>query len=412
MKKVALLHYAYPPKIGGVERMMSEQASILAGIGYDVLVLCGTGKDETLGVRVVEIPELQAIRRFDLELQQKIVEQGIVDQDFYTLAATIEKKLETALLDREVLIVHNMLTLIHNLPFVYAFKEYIKKNPHKKVIVWTHDQTFVDNGRVVMEKKGVNLSTEIQKLFLDPLLQATYVVISETFKKLLQQVMQINDLQIKVIPNGINMRKFLEIDEAIWAFIQQKQLLIAYPLILSPVNILERKNLDYCLHVVSELKRNFPLIKYIISGVQSEHRNTGGYLEKLKQQIIDLGLQNVVIFLGDQIGRGLTDAELHDLYDISDIVLYFSTQENFGLPILEAALTKTSIWVSDLEVFHEVGGSSLTYIDTKSHTPSQTGVKLTNFINSNDSIQMQYTARNKYSLEEIIKNQLVPLINN
>ena len=121
MKKIALLHYAYPPNIGGVEMLLSEQADILSKTGYDILVLTGSGKSENPKIKLIEALVLQSILKINPQLQQRIVEQGIADEDFRKLATEIEKLLDDILSDREIIIVHNMLTLVHNLPFIQAF---------------------------------------------------------------------------------------------------------------------------------------------------------------------------------------------------------------------------------------------------------------------------------------------------
>ena len=42
-KRIALLHYTYPPVIGGVEFVMEGQANILTDMGYKVRVITASG---------------------------------------------------------------------------------------------------------------------------------------------------------------------------------------------------------------------------------------------------------------------------------------------------------------------------------------------------------------------------------
>src|SRR3989339_310563 len=79
--------------------------------------------------------------------------------------------------------------------------------------------------------------------------------ISESFREPFIQLMGLHDGETVVIPNGIDINHFLEIDDLIWGIIDKYQLLKKFPLILSPVNILERKNIDYCLDIIHELKK-------------------------------------------------------------------------------------------------------------------------------------------------------------
>lgn len=410
MKKIALLHYAYPPNVGGVEIILREHAKILSETNFQVTIITGDGVEKNLKINFIKIPEIQSILKFNPPLYEKIVEKGIIDDDFYSLADTIKNKLESYLDQQDVIIIHNMLTLVHNLPFVYFIKQYIEKNPNKKLIVWTHDQTYIDGENILKEKPGVNLNQEQKDLLLKPINKAVYVVISETFNDLLVKVMDLSKNQTVVIPDGINLQKFLEIDDSIWNVVQEKQLLSSYPLVLSPVNIIFRKNLEYCIDAIFFLKKYFPDIKYIISGQVSNHRKNQGYFEKLLAQINKLNLKDNIVFLKDSFKRSLENSEVHDLYDLSDLMLFFSKGENFGLPLLEAALTSTPAFVSNLKVFKEIGENNLYNVDTESQTPEQTAEIIKTFLETDKVTKLKKTARQKYSLETIIKNQLIPLL--
>ena len=302
-----------------------------------------------------------------------------------------------------------MLTLIHNLPFISFLKDYFKNNPSKKLIVWAHDQTYIDGENILPEKPGVNLNPEEKDLLLKPFDNAIYVAISETFKELLTKVMDLSKNQTIIIPDGVDLRKFLEIDDSIWQVFHEKQLLAGFPLVLSPVNIIFRKNLEYCLDIIFHLKKQYPDIKYIISGQVSNHRKNQGYYETLIKKIEQLDLKTNIIFLKDHFDRSLENSEVHDLYDLSDLVFFFSKGENFGLPLIESALTNTPAFVSGLKVFKEIGGNNLFSIDVENQSAEQLATFIKNFIESDKIIQLKKTVRQKYNLETIIKERLIPL---
>lgn len=409
MKKIALLHYAYPPNIGGVEILLSEQALILAEHGYDVCVVTGEGRETDRRIKIHQIKELQSILRFNPNLQKKIVEEGILDREFDDLAAIIKSRLDEVLADCNIIIVHNMLTLIHNLPFIKAFKEYVRSNPGKKIIVWVHDQTFIDGEKILDRKDGVNLSSGLKALLKEPLARATYVVISETFKELLIQVMDLSKNRVELIPNGINIKRFMEIDDSIWNICKTKKLLSKFPLILAPVNLLPRKNLEYGLEIASFLKKSYPDLCLIISGKASVHRETDSYLSLLKKNVRELELANNVVFLADYFDRSLVESELHDLYDLADLVFYFSKSENFGLPILESYLAKTPAFISSLPVFHEIEEKDLNFIDIASTKPETSASLIQRYLETDRTILMNKLVRQKYNLEIIIETRLLPL---
>ena len=202
--------------------------------------------------------------------------------------------------------------------------------------------------------------------------------------------------------------KFLKCQLISW--LSGYNLIKKFPLILSPVNILERKNIDYCLDIIRELKKTYPQICYIVTGKPSSHRSTLEYYENLKKKIENLGIKDNVMFFNDFLNRALMRSEIHDLYQIADMVFFLSKSENFGLPLLEAALTKTAILVSDLKVFREVGGEFIKYIDYRAVSPEKAAELVKNFIEQSLRVKLNYRSRSQYDLKTILKEKFIPLI--
>lgn len=410
MKKIALLHYAYPPNIGGVERVMSDHAGILADLAYDVLILTGSGSEKNEKIKLVEIEQLQSILNFAPVLQKKILDEGIIDDEFYDLSRDIKKKLEIHLKDRDIIIVHNMLTVYRNLAFIHAFWEYAKNHPDKKIIVWVHDHKYISY-KNIYDREHIAKSDLEKKLLTNclPHDNCKYVVVSETFKKSLLSIMKLEDNQLIVIPNGVSIKRFLEIDDVIWELIQEYDLFSAYPVLLSPVNIIERKNIEYSIHVVAELKKIYPDIRLLISGRTSFHRKTAKYLQFLTELIQKFKLAKNIIFLKDTIDRSLNETELHDLYQISDGVLFFSKSENFGIPLLEAALSKIPIFTSRLEVFHEIADGLIHEYDVSQTLPEVVAGQIHKYLTSTKISMQAKHARQNFHLKTIVTKKLLPL---
>ena len=72
MKKIAILHFAYSPNIGGVERLVEDQANILERLGFEVKIITGNGKRNNEKIEVVNIPEFQSVMNFNPTLQNKM----------------------------------------------------------------------------------------------------------------------------------------------------------------------------------------------------------------------------------------------------------------------------------------------------------------------------------------------------
>ncbi len=408
MKNIALLHYAYSPAIGGVELVLNEHAKILTEMGYNLTVLTGSGAENNNEIQLTQIPEFQSIVNFNPALQEKI-NNGVLDSEFETLSKTISDKLEELLKNQDTIIVHNMASVSRNLAFMDAFYNYAQNHSDKNIIIYVHDHMCIGEGTIKNIDEVAKSPLE-KKLLTAAYPNCTYMTISNTVKKLLAQVIGVDAENIHVIPNGINIKDFLEIDDSIWEYLKGNYLPDKFPVILSPVNILERKNLIYTIDVVAELKKAFPNIYHIITGAPSKHRGTEVYFTELKRHTEELGIQDNTIFMADKWGAALKQSELHDLYSLSDLVFYFSKSENFGLPILEAGLNRNPIFTSNLEVFHEIQGEFGRYFDIEAASPSQIAEEIKTFLQTDKTVLLQYKIRTEYSLRKLMQNHLVPLL--
>ena len=146
----------------------------------------------------------------------------------------------------------------------------------------------------------------------------------------------------------------------------------------------------------------------MISGKASQHRDTQTYFEKIIQLVDKLDLNNNVLFLSNKFQRSLVNSELHDLYDLSDAVFYFSKSENFGIPILEAGATKTPIFTSDIDIFREIGRENIFHLDT--NDLENTSRLIFDFFENNKACQLFKDVKINYNLETIVKERLIPLL--
>jgi len=411
MKKIALMHYAYPPNFGGVENLLREHALVLAGLGYGVKILTGSGEEKDKRIEIVEDPKLGAIRVFNPEMQDKIEEKGEFMEGFDDLSKDIEGILERELADCDVIIVHNVITLIHNLALNKELRNYFKKNPSKKVILWTHDSKYITEERVKPNLPDIYHTDEVNNLLAGPIESAQYVVISEVFRDLVMKVMDLDPNQVTVIPGGVDLKSFVGASDKLWSWLMSKNILDKFPIFFSPSNILERKNLEYDIDIFSEVKKTHPDAFYIISGKTSAHRNTSEYRSKLGQQIDRLGLKDSVYFLAEELNSPLEHDDIKALYRLSDGILYLTKSENFGIPIIESAIFKTHIFTSNLHVFKEIAGErGIEYIDYKSISPEEASKRVLSNIDQSDYIKLTSDVRRKYNLQSLLEENLIPLI--
>lgn len=134
---------------------------------------------------------------------------------------------------------------------------------------------------------------------------------------------------IKIVYPGVN-ESFKNIDENKKLEITKKYNLEGKKIILTVGRVIKRKNHEFIIKAVNELKNEFENLIYLIVG-------TGDNLEYLKNSTQD---NKNIIFLGD-----VNDEELPYIYSICDIFTMISHEikndtEGFGIVYLEAALFK------------------------------------------------------------------------
>jgi phosphatidyl-myo-inositol dimannoside synthase len=133
--------------------------------------------------------------------------------------------------------------------------------------------------------------------------------------------------RIKILYPGVN-ENFKNIDENKKLEIVKKYNLEGKKIILTVGRVIKRKNHEFIIKAIDELKNEFSNLTYLIAG-------TGDNLEHLKNLATD---NKNIIFLGD-----VSDEELPYFYSICDIFTMISHEtkedtEGFGIVYLEAAL--------------------------------------------------------------------------
>lgn len=270
--RVALLHYSKPPTIGGVERVIEEQASALRACGHDVEVLTRAAwRDEAW----------------------------------------------------DAVIVHNVFTMPFDLAWTNELIDLTESRPDIRWINWVHDVRW--SGRVP---------------------HAIHVAVSEHRKG---EYARVTRDPIHVIPNGVDSAKVLGLTERV----RQLHLEGTGLVLLQPTRFVRRKNIELGLRVLAELPAD---TFYLVTAAPDPHQKDGvKYFRELKRLAKELGVAQRVLFLGeDKRGGVLSDDDVRSLYQMADVLLFPSTQEGYGLPLIEAALHGVPVFCSDIPAHREV----------------------------------------------------------
>ncbi|HSN60587.1 MAG TPA: glycosyltransferase family 1 protein, partial [Ferruginibacter sp.] len=126
-------------------------------------------------------------------------------------------------------------------------------------------------------------------------------------------------------------------------------------------SIIERKNLLTICKAVNHLKSKLTIPLVVIGG-------GGKYKKQVKEYISSNGLENQIIFLSEneetKQNEGFkSSAHFPAIYQMAEAMIYPSTFEGFGIPILEALFSKVPVITSNVSCMPEAGGDAALYID-------------------------------------------------
>jgi glycosyltransferase involved in cell wall biosynthesis len=333
--RLAILHYTASPVVGGVETVINGQAKQLRGAGYDVRVVAGRGSGTI-------VPEMDSCH---VEVK-RCLQFGRTDEMAqaarHRLQRRLDEELRAVLADRDVVIVHNVMTMSFNPALTEAIDQLTQP-----VIAWTHDLDFGDRAPDAFRRDDM-----------------TYVAISRTRQRELAQALGVPPERVCYVPNGVGRFDLSAIGQQTLELLQGAGITDADPLLLVPQRVTPRKRIELVIDAAHELAQDFPRLGIVITGPPDPHQPwVAEYADGLLERRRRLGLDAVVRFLFESSAEGdeypVGPAEVADLYRISDVALMPSDSEGFGLPILETAMSRLPLVCSDIPVLREIGGHSL-----------------------------------------------------
>jgi len=400
--KIALMHYAVPPVIGGVESTIYHHTRLLNQEGYALSIIAGRGKAFYPDVSFHHIPEVDSLHQEVLKVTS-FLSNGEISALFYYLRDHLTDQLRSLLMDTDICIVHNALTLHKNLPLTAALHS-LADEGITKFVAWCHDFAWQDILYIKDMHKGYPWD-----LLRTPWKGVHYVTVSTYQKERLSVLINLPEDHIKVINPGIEITDFLKLASDTCHLIQMLDLFSADPLILLPARITRRKNIEFAIQVVAELSNKNPCAALLVTGPPGPHNPANmAYLESLQILRKTLNVVTHVHFLYECCDE-VTDNMVADLYRISDLLLFPSRREGFGIPIIEAGAARLPIFSADIQPMNETGYGLANFFDPND-TPASVADAICAYLATDRAYQFRKRVLHQYTWESILKNHLVPLI--
>ncbi|HEY4026336.1 MAG TPA: glycosyltransferase family 4 protein [Candidatus Dormibacteraeota bacterium] len=339
---LALIHYTASPITGGVESIVAVHARLLRQAGHDVLVVAGRGDAAVVPEVDSRHPEVEAVAR-------RLAKGDPATPDFESLRGRLVERLRPLLAGRDVVIAHNVLTMPFNLPLAAALTDL-----GRPLVAWTHDVAWVNPRYADYRRPGWPWS-----MLRESQPGVRYVAISRLRQGEIAELMGMPLAAVTVVPNGVDPAAFWGLGPRALDLVHRAGLEGADPLVLVPVRITRRKRLELALDTAVCLRGTHPGLRLVVSGPLGPHSaDNVAYAEELRMQRARLDLDGVVIFLHEFAGpdgeHPVDDRTIAELYRMADLVLLPSESEGFGLPVLEAGLSRAPLVCADIPVLREV----------------------------------------------------------
>ncbi len=401
--KIVLLHYSAPPVVGGVETVLGHQSRLMAEAGHQVRIVAGRGEQLDDQVKFVPLPFADS-QHPDVFLLQKELNQGRVPPDFTAMVDQLFESLDQIVADGEVLIAHNVCSLNKNLALTAALRK-LADRPCR-LVLWHHDLAWTTP----------RYRDQLHDGFPWDLLRTAWpdtvqVTVSEFRRRELAKLFGISEAHIRVIPNGLDTARFFKLENLTEQFVQRLNLLKAWPLLLLPVRITSRKNLELALRVLGSLREKFPQAMLLVTGPLGPHNPANkDYFSKLLKLREELNLEGSAHFLAEHTSEFLPDDVISDFYRLADLLFLPSSEEGFGIPVLEAGLGALPVFCADIPPLREVGGGFATYFSLAAE-PGAIADLITDHLASSSVLGLRERVRAGYTWDQIYQKHIEPLLN-
>lgn len=401
---IAILHYSVPPVVGGVESVIAHHARLISKNGHSVRLIAARGDALNEQTPLVKIPLADSRHERVIEVKAEL-DQGKVTQKFIVLRENLTNDLKVALVGVDTLIVHNVCSLNKNLALTAALYELHISNLLPNLIVWHHDLAWTTPRYLPELHDGYPwdlLRTDWGKV--------SHVVVSALRRDELSSLMKLSPDSIRVIPNGVDVKSFYKLNAVTMSLASQTGVFDSEPILLLPVRVTPRKNIELALNTLAELKKTFPKAALVITGPLGPHNaNNVKYFEMLVDLRAQLGLEGSVHFFAELYDGYLSDDVISDFYRISDALFFPSREEGFGIPLIEAAFSHLPVFCADIHPLRELALNDAIYF-SPDEEPKNIARMLESYFGSSPRARLAMRVRSSYSWEKIYSLYLAPLL--
>ncbi len=409
--ETAILHYAAPPVVGGVEGVIKAHVETFVEAGYPVTVVAGRGEGDALPPEAtfISLPKIDSQHKEIAQITAQLA-QGTVPDAFDALTEELTETLDQTLSRFDNVIVHNIFTKRFNLPLTAALHRLLDEGAISNCIAWCHDFGWTS------EHSRPNLHLgypwDLLRTYRE---EVTYVVVSRQRQRTLAGLFDQPAEKIHVIHNGVDPALLLGLTDEGYALIRRLELLASDVILLMPVRVTQAKNIEYALEVVAALKAHDLQPKLILTGPPDPHdEQSMAYFRELQALRREMDVEDEMRFVFES-GPDPDEPFLiempvvADLFRISDVMFMPSHREGFGMPVLETGLVGTPVVCTEVPAAREIGGEDVTLIDVNDD-PAAVAEQIVNRLEHSPTHRLRRRVRQAYTWRMIFHHDIEPLL--
>lgn len=403
INRVLMIHYTPPGTVGGVEQIMQRHAALLEQRGIQVEIAAGRSSSLDLPIHV--IPELDVAAAANAVIERELA-AGVVSNRYHDARRSISDTLAPLVANADALIVHNAFTLHFSLPLTSVLWQLSgRRQARGSILAWTHDLAWVNP--LYLPSMHIGYPWDLLRT---PAPGVHYVTVSRERRDELKTLWCGYPARISIVPNGIDVQGLLRLSGRVADIADRYRLLERDLVLLLPVRITRRKNIETGIQTVRALKDRGLDVRLVVTGPAASHHpsRSRAYMDDLKALRSTLALESEVVFLADELGRPLTDDEISQLFGLSDCLFFPSESEGFGLPILEAGVLGVPVVLSDIPIFREVAAADALYfpLGAPANDIADTVLRAVD----TPAARLRRRVRREYSWESILDSRIMPLL--
>ena len=323
--KILMLTWEYPPRVvGGISKVVYDLSHKMVKEGNEVTVV--TYKDGD-NVKYYENDKGVEVYRVDNYM--------IRPNNFIDWIMQLNFNMITKV--NEIINKNGKFDVIHAHDWLVAYSAKSIKESYNIPLISTIHAT--ESGR----NSGIH--DETQRYINDSEWMLTYessevIVNSNYMKNEVQRLFGLPYDKINVIPNGVNLQLFSNVN--IDYDFRRQYAMDNEKIILYVGRLVYEKGIQNLISAMPKVLDRYHDSKLIICG-------RGGMIDELREQVKYLGIDNKVYFAGYCDSK-----KMQKMYKCADVAVFPSTYEPFGIVAIESMLSGTPTIVSDVGGLNEI----------------------------------------------------------